>query len=344
MVEQAKLLITTALITGLVWWGADSLVTEKDSIAVLLEPRPTSPASNMLVSVPSEAPGVTLEIAGPRKLIEEIRSRSPLRIRLAVPDRPTGPGFLSLDRVAVRQALAEQRGEFGKLSVVSVQPDALPIVVDHVVSKDIALTAKRLTMAYEVEPQIQRPTASLRLRQSILESLGSEQLLQLEIGPDLEKALRDQPPGRSVTVTVPLSIDGRRFGSDAVIDPATAEVTVTLRSVRSQIQIPTVPILFAMSPGNLEKPLRVLGNDDQPLPLLTQALSLSGAPEDILRLQQGDRPLFGVIRVRQEDLELPGVVKVVIPEFNLPKGIEFANPPQPVEFKLVPVPQGPDGG
>ena len=344
MVEQVKLLITTALITGLVWWGADSLVTEKDSVAVLVEPRPTSPTSNMLVSVPSEAPGVILDIAGPRKLIEEIRSRSPLRIRLRVPDRPTGPGFLSLDRTALRQAMAEQRGEFAKLSVVSVQPDALPIVVDHVVSKEIALTAKRLAMAYEVEPQIQRPTASLRLRQSALDSFGSEQLLQIEIGPDIERALRDQTPGRSVTVTVPLTIDSRRFGSDAVIDPVTVEVTATLRSVRSQVQIPTVPILFAVSPGNLEQPLRVLGSDDQPLPLLTQTLSLSGSPEDIARLQQGDRPLFGVIRVRQEDLETPGVVKVMIPEFNLPKGVEFSSPPQSVEFKLVPVPQGRDGG
>ena len=115
--EQVRLLSMTTVLTLLVWASADSLVNETVRLPVAFEltPPPTAPA--MRVAVADDAPSFEIEVSGPRKVIEELKSRMPLRIRITVPERPTGTATMVLDRRDVREALAGQSSEFGKLSV-----------------------------------------------------------------------------------------------------------------------------------------------------------------------------------------------------------------------------------
>jgi hypothetical protein len=175
----------------------------------------------------------------------------------------------------------------------------------------------------------------VRLRESHLNTLPPGQALQIPIGPELERLLKDHPPGKSAVV--PVSLDVRRFGPDATITPNSVEVTATLQAQRTTVQISTVPVLFAVSSGNLEKQCRVVTRDGEPLPLVTQGITVTGEREAVAKLQQGDTRAYGIIQLKQEDLETIGALKLVTPEFRLPKGVELAEEPQPIEFKLVSV-------
>jgi hypothetical protein len=333
--EQVKLLSLTAVLTILIWWSADSLVNERMMLGVTVDPRPPVNSPDMRVAVEGEAPLFQMEVSGPRKTIEEFRSKGGLKVRLTIPDRPTGPYTMPLDRSAIKQALSDQWRNFRKVSVNAIDPTSLPLQIDHIVTKTVEIVARRLALSYEVAPQLQPTSATVRMRESEFNKLPPGQALQIGIGPDVERVLKDQPAGRSVSV--PITLDARRFGPDATITPSRVDVTATVQAERATADIPTVPILFAVSFANLEKRLRPVTRDGDPLPLVTQTITVTGPRADVARLQRGETRAYGTIQLKQEDFEILNVVKLVTPEYRLPKGIELAHPASPIEFKLVPV-------
>lgn len=337
--EQVKLLSLTSVLTALIWWSADSLVNDSVVLVVSITPQPALNAPSMRVAVDGEPPLFQVEVSGPRKIIEDLQSRGGMKIRLTVPERPTGPYQVPLDRTSVKQAISDQWPEFRRVSVSSITPTALPVVVDHLVSKTVEIVARRLVLSYEVEPQLQPTSATVLMRESEFNKLPPGQALQIGIGQDLERILRDQQAGRSVSVFV--TLDARRFGPDAVITPSRVDVTATVRAERQTVEIPTVPILFAMSFANLEKRCRPVSRDGDPLPLMTQTIAVTGPRDDVARLQRGETRAYGIIQLKQEDFEILGVLKLVTPEYRLPRNIELAQPPAPIEFKLAPVDAGP---
>ncbi len=333
--EQVKLLSLTGVLTVLIWWSADSLVNESVTIAVTFDPRPPVNSPDMLVDIDGDPPLFQMEIAGPRKTIEEFQSKGSLKVRLTVPDRPTGPYDMPLERTALKQAMAEHWHDFRKVSVVGIEPPTLPLVVDHMVTKTAEIVARRLSLAYEVEPQLQQTSAKVRMRESEFAKLPPGQTLQIGIGPELERVLKEQPPGRSATVFV--TLDTSQFGPDATVTPARVDVTATVQAERATAEIPTVPILFAVSFANLEKQSRPVSRDGTPLPLVTRTITVTGPREEVARLRRGDTRAYGIIQLKQEDFETLNVLKLVTPEYRLPKGLELAQPAAPIEFKLEPV-------
>lgn len=337
--EQVRLLSMTTVLTLLVWASADSLVNETVRLPVAFEltPPPTAPA--MRVAVADDAPSFEIEVSGPRKVIEELKSRVPLRIRITVPERPTGAATMILDRRDVREALAGQSSEFGKLSVTGISPERLPTVIDHMVRRDVAVVMKNLTRSYDVEPQLSPSRVSVTMRESELARLPSGEALQIDISSEVERLLADRAGG--VSTKVPVSLDAGRYGPDATLTPNSVEVTATVQAQRTTVQIGTVPILLAVSFANLERALRPVGRDGTPLALMTQTITVSGRTEHIRRLQQGETRAYGVIHLKQEDLDRVGELNLVTPEYRLPDGVSLAETPPPIEFKLVAPATGP---
>ncbi len=333
MMEQLKLLSTSSVLAVLIWWGADSLVNESATVRVSFEPVAPAASPDMRVAVEGVPPAFRLEVAGPRRVMEELRSRGPLKLRITVPDQPTGPAVVALERNAVRQSLADQSADLRKLAVVSVQPEAFNVRVDHLTTREIPLVAKKLTLAFEAEPQLGRSTLSVRLRESQVQALSVEQISQFDISSDIDRDLKDQPVGKPVTVTV--ALDPRRFGPDAEVSPTAVEVTATVQSQRITAQISTVPVLLAVSVSNLPLPVQPADRDGQPLALLTQTITVAGQRDDIQKLQRGETRAFGIIQLKQEDFDALNLIKLATPEYRLPKGVELAQEPQPLEFKLI---------
>jgi hypothetical protein len=229
--------------------------------------------------------------------------------------------------------MAEQWNEFRKLTIVSVQPDTLPVIVDHWITKDVDVVMKRLTLAYDLEPQLQRTPVTARLRESRLNELPPGQTLNIDVAADVERLLKEQPAGKRVTI--PVTLDSRPFGPDAELTPGTIEVTATVKAQRTTAQVPTVPILFAVSFPNLEKPYRAVTRDGAPLSLVTQTITVTGPTDEVTRLLRGATRAYGIIRLKEDDLDQIDVLKLITPEYHLPRGIELAEEPPSIEFKLT---------
>jgi len=331
--ERVKLLSMTAVLTLLIWASADSLVNETTSVSVLLDVIPPATSPDMLVSASAAATPYELEVSGSRKVVEDVQAHAPVRLRIAMEEHPTGKTILRPDRTTLRSAIGQLGAEFGKLSILSLRPDEVAVNVDHMVTREVRVTAQNLTLHYDAEPQLNRSTVAIRARESQAPLGSVDDLTLLDIGPDLERLLKDQPVGRRVTVAVP--IDLRPFGPDASADPGVVEVTATVQAERTTAEIATVPILLAVSFANLEKPLRPVARDGTPMVLVTQTIRVTGLREDVARLQRGESRAQGVIQLKQEDFENVGSLNLVTPEFNLPPGITLASVPTPVEFKLT---------
>lgn len=335
MMEQFKLLSTSAILAVLIWWGADSLVNESATVRVYFEPIAPAASPDMRVAVEGTSPAFRLEVSGRRRALEELRSRGQLKLRITVPEQPTGPAVVALERNAVRQALADQSAELRKIAVVSVQPEALSVRVDHLTTREIPLVAKKFSLTFDSEPQWSRSKVSVRLRESQLQVLSPEFTSQYDLATDIDRAMKDQPVGKPVTVTV--AVDARRFGPDAEVSPSAVDVTATIQSQRVTAQISTVPVLLAVSASNLPLSVQPADRDGQPLALLTQTITVAGQRDDIQKLQRGETRAFGFIQLKQEDFDSLNLLKLATPEYRLPKGVELAQDAQPLEFKLIPV-------
>lgn len=328
---QVKLFSMTAVLTLLIWASADSLVNEAATVAVAFELTPG--AADMLVE-PAEALALfDLQISGPRSDIKDLLDQAPLRVRLRIPDRPTGPADLPLDRRYLKQQLAEQYREFRKLAVVSVHPDTLPVQVDHWTTRRIDLDLRRTTLSYEVEPQLDRTSVTVRMRESGPLSQPGTDALRIDISGEVERLLKGQPQGENLRI--PLTLDASRFGRGATLDPGIVHVSATLKAQRRLVEIPTVPILLAVSFANLEQPLRPVTRDGTPLTLVAPSITVTGPIEDVARLERRTTRAFGIIRLKQDDLDDLGAIKLITPEYHLPPNITLAADPPPIEFKLI---------
>lgn len=328
--ERLQLFAMTAVLTLLIWAGADSLVTETGSVGVTLR---LVPPSNMLVQMNSPVERLEVQVSGPRRTVEAVQAHGTYIVRWPVEDRPSGEAAIPVDRFLLKDVMADQWKEFGKLSIVAIQPETVPIVVDHWLTLEGDLVTDKLTSKFDVEPQLQRTTVSIKMRESSLAGLPADQRVTIDVSPDIERLLKEQPVGKSVTLRLPL--DARRFGPDAEITPATVEFTAAVRAQRVVERIPTVPVLVAMSFTTLDAQLQALDRDGNVMSLVTQTIAVAGAPEEVSRLARGETRVYGVIQIKEDDLAQMGVLKLTTPEYHLPKGIELAEPPQPIELQLI---------
>jgi hypothetical protein len=343
--EQVKLLSMAAILTVLIWAGADSLVNQVVSVQVSFEVVPLD-NTDMLVEITPEGRSqlYELQLAGPRRIVESVQSRDePMVVRLKVADRPGGSWPISLDKGMVKRAMSEQSGEFGKLAVLSIQPPTLPINVDYMVSRDVDITLRRLTLAYDDEPQLKRTVTTARMRESKFSELAQPgQSPQIDIASDVERLLRGKTPGESATIFV--TFDSTPFGPDAEFTPDTVEVTATVKADRDEAEIATVPIKPVVSFGNLGKALHAVAQDGTELTLVTQTIRVSGPTDDVAALLRGDTRAYGFIQLKEADLAQLDVLRAWTPEFHLPPGLKLAAQPNPIEFKLTSVAEDGKGG
>jgi len=307
--------------------AADSLVNEAVTVSVSFRTVPAAGQPDLIVTPAPDVESYQLRVSGPRKSIARIQAAAPITARLQIPDQPTGRHGLRL-----KDVLQEQWHEFPKLSVVSVDPPLLPIVIDHMVPREVVVLAQQLTLPYEVKPQLQPSSVMVRMRESAVETLSSGgQFPPLDISKEAEKLLRSQLVGQSVSVMV--TLDARPYGPDATFQPNSIEVRATLTSMRTTTEIPTVPILLAVSFANFPKAYRAMPRDGGEL--VTQTIKVTGSTEEVGRLLRGETRAYGIIQLKDEHLADIGSFKPFTPEFQLPVGIELAEKPKPLELKLV---------
>ncbi len=330
-----RLLSMTVLLSTLIWASADSLVNETTSVRVAMTFVAPPDAPDAIIDPVEPLTPFEIQLSGPRRAIEEIRSRTPLQVRFRVSDHPTGRHTLRIERRDLRKQMADQLNLFSRVSIVSIQPETVDVNFDQWVRRSVEVVWTQSSLAYDLDPRIDPANVSVRMRDSEATTRTQTDAMRVDISTELGRALRDspRPPGEPVTVSVPL--DPRSFGEGATFTPGVVSVTATVKSRRAVAQIPTVPILLAVAFANLEQPLRPVTRDGLPLPIMAPTITVSGPPEEIARLVRGATRAFGIIHLKQSDLEQLGVLKLATPEFHLPPGIELVGEAKPVEFKLI---------
>lgn len=331
MIDQFKLLGMTALLTGLIWVAADRLVTEEVSVPASFRISAIGPAGDTLLTPSAEVSLYQLRVVGPRKAVAALQTASPLSIRLQAPEPPAEfqSGQISL---SLRDLLEEQWHEYRNINVIGVVPPRMSVHFDRVVTRDVPVVLQRLTLAYEVRPAPQPATVRVRMRASVLAEIApNDQVPAIDISADAERLFREQSPGQAATVLVP--VDPRPFGPDASVNPRAVEVRGTVTAQRTTAEIPTVPILLALSFANLGKPFRAVTRDGSEL--VTQTIKVTGPTEDVDRLVRGETRAFGIIQLKDSHFAELDVFKPLTPEFQLPPHIELAGKPAPIELKLT---------
>lgn len=324
----------TVVLTALIWASADRLVNEDVIIEITITPIAASSDSGMVVTGSAiQASSFELQVSGPRRAVATLQARENLMMRFPVPEFPTGGRTIPIDPEALRSELAQRWSEFSRLHVASIEPPNLQVDIDHFVERSVKVEARTLTLSYESEPQVERATTILRLRESVLNSLPDGESLQVDIGPDIERRLRGRPFGRSATVTIPF--DARRFGDGASMAPPSLDVTATVRSQHRVEQIPTVPVLIALSFANLDASFRAVGRDGNAISLVTRTIMVTGPPEAVARLARGETKAYGIIRIKEDDLRDTNQLRMYAPDYHLPPQLELTEDPDPVELQLV---------
>lgn len=331
--KQIKLLSMTSILTVLIWAGADSLVNETASIRLHVDLVPRDDHSTMLIDDKDDAARIDLEISGPRNIINHFIAQAPFKVRLPIEERPTGHAEIRLDRVRLKRMMEQKWHEFRELTIVTIKPNVIHVHMDHWVTRSIAITANQSRMTYDGTPLLKQNTASVRMRESIYLKGDPADDLQIDISHELDRLFEDQPAGKRITLPVP--IDTQFFGSDAVIHPNTIEVTAAVQANLATEQISTVPILLAISVANLEKTVRAVTRDGNPLSLMTQTITVVGQREEVARLTSGETRAYGIIQLKQEDFDALDTLKLVTPDYRLPEGVKLSEQPPPIEFKLV---------
>ncbi len=333
--EQVKLLSMTAVLSLLTWVVADNMVNEATIVRATFELLPKA-NSDVLIDVAPEAASqlYTIKLQGPRRFIDVVQKRERTKARLRIGDHAVGPTEITLDVESVKRALAETWSEFDQLTVLSVEPNTIPVVVDRLVSHEFTLTTRRLTLPYASEPQLKRSSIHVRIRQSRYDSiLDAGQALQIDISADLERQLRSSPASEPVTVL--LSLDPRQFGPDAAFTPDSVEVTATVQAQRTTALIPTVPVKPVVSFTNLDKSFMAQSRDGTRLTVETVSIRVTGPSEEVAKLQRGESRAYGLIQIKESDLQELNIIKAWPTDFVLPPQIELAETPDPIEFKLV---------
>lgn len=331
--EQVKLLSMTSILTVLIWAGADSLVNETASIRLHVDLVPPDEQSMMLIDGAGAATRMDLEISGPRNTINHFMAQAPFKVRLPMEERPTGNAEIRLDRVRLKRAMDLQWHEFHELSIVTIKPDVIHAQIDHWLTRPVTITANQSRITYDGTPLLQQNTASVRMRESVYLHGDPATQLQIDISHELDRLFKDQPAGKRITLPVP--IDTQLFGAGAIIHPNTIEVTAAVQANLATEQISTVPILLAISVANLEKTVRAVTRDGNPLSLMTQTITVVGQREEVARLKSGETRAYGIIQLKQEDFDALDIPKLVTPDYHLPEGVQLADQPPPIEFKLV---------
>jgi len=333
--EQVKLLSITALLSVVIWLGADSLVNETVTVELALTLRPDSAKSTMLVEPVGGRAIVELNVYGPRRIVEDLRQGGRVEAALRVSERPTGIATINLSPEALSRELSGQIREFSKLSIVSVRPQTLKVRVDHLVEREADVVLSNLTLPYETEPQVTPPTVVAHMRESrLLEWQATGRPIEIDLSSEVDRQFQERERGESHEVSIKL--DPREYGPNATFEPESVQVTAVVQARRDMREIPTVPIMVAVSFDKLGRAFRAVATDGTPLELVTRTIVVEGPTDVIARLVRGETRAFGVIRLREEDLDDPDSVKVIKPEVFLPPGISQVGSVEPVELKLVP--------
>ena len=322
---QVKLIAMSVLVTVLVWLSADELLTESATVPVTIQPVSALEESYTVRPLGDRPQKFHIGLSGPQKMFARLKEAGPLTIELPVETRTTG-----LVNVKVLDVLQKDRDRFPGLTMESVTPEFLDVIVDRDIKVPLPVWVDKGTLDYDVDPSVEPDAVEVTISEQRFNAIPAE---KRRIVLHVESLLRNKPKGELLSFPVPL--EAKVDGVDVKVLPAQVDLRATVRELRVTDTIAVVPIRFTSS-VDLRNEYRVELRDQGRL--LTQPIMVKGPPELVARLVAGDLKVTGLIALNRDDTLDSERYRAKKPVFvGLPTGVELADPDAiaSVEFRLV---------
>ena len=321
---QAKLILITCLLTGLIWVFADQADRREATRSVQLRLLP-APGSDLVAQFLDPQTGrLSVRVRGTNRALQNLGasgSESPVLVdwRLSS-DYPLGRSTQEM------RSLLGDSPEFAGVALADVYPPQVTIMVDRFVLQELPIRVPEGAYAFAGEPRIDPPSATVRIRESVWKELPVE-ARQLQLA--LDNYLRRQPEGQllSFQAALPTQLAGRAV----MVDPPTVQVNLTLQERSSERKLAPVVVKFAVASelwGAYRPELR-----DPSMERLE--ITVVGSQDALAQLTAQD--VLGIIDVTSDDVAPQGEFGFKRPVFILPPGVRLKGEAPQVEFMLRPV-------
>ena len=321
--QHIQLIVSTVVLTLLIWVAADQSLTDSAEIHITVVPV-IREGTAMLVDLAHPDDGdLTVRVVGPRKRLDDLgRFSDP--IPLPIEASETGEHVVNL-----RRRLAELREPFVGLTIDSVTPSTLRVVVDRYVTQAVPVELEQGSLGLEEVLRVEPATVTVRIRERHWQEIAGRS--PKFVIPSIEARLRGRPEGERIEESV--FLDSTLLGKP--VDPEPNRVLVRGKLLRqlATVSLKAVNVGFFATRPQLWNDYRL----DFPDPdiVLTQTITVRGPRDALDRLLRGDPRVEGIIMVTGADTAGGEEFRTVVPTFHLPPEVELVDRPAPVEFRLL---------
>lgn len=320
MAEHIKTFLLVTLIAALVWIFAESesLTTRKVRADVLFE---VEAGSDRMVDLPDNPTGrerVDVVIEGSTAAVTEAEAilARVIRLKPGMEGVPAEPGERSVNFRTAISNLPELRDR--GVTISRVDPENVRLRIDQLVDRELKVVGEAPEALLDGPPEVKPLTAKLTLPQSLVSLLPSDSMIKARVSPE---SLARLVPGRRESVgNVPLLPPPEVASARGVrVEPARAEVILTIRSKDSVFVLPSVPVQVKLAGTEAGRWEITIPDDDK---FLTD-VEVRGPSELIDRIKAGELTVTAFVPLSFEDLER-GITS---------KDAVFSELPTPFTFK-----------
>ncbi|HYE63208.1 MAG TPA: hypothetical protein VD997_14530 [Phycisphaerales bacterium] len=293
------------LVTAIIWFFAEAESLRSAvvrSVEVSFEPEA---GSKYVVGLSQDTPGVRgtsvradMIIEGPAAALEPMERtlRQPIVVSPGMDGLSVDPGRHTVDLGAVLANHPKLRGR--GVTFRSLSPETVEATVDELVTRTVKVTVEVPGAELESSPEFKVTSAQVTLPSAHAGKINESTAVIARVEP---AALTRLTPGRKEAVTgVRLLAPPELAGVPRLkIDPATIDVTLTLRSKTSTIRVASVPVHVRIAPGELNKWEIEIPEQDR---FLTD-VTVTGPGDLIKQIQDKALPVVATVHLSFEELE-----------------------------------------
>jgi hypothetical protein len=342
MWNRIKNFIMVTLVTAIIWVFAESeslRPIQVPSVEITILPEQGQPYT---VDVAQDSAAIhgnvvraDLSLEGPTAALDIVqrRLRLPIVVNPGMKGFSSEPGRRPLDLQAVLRDHPELHLAGRGVSIKSMSPEAVDVTIEQLVTKSVKIDVD-LPAGTELDgtAELKVSTANVVLPQSQASKIADNTAVIARIDP---AALARLNPGRKETITAVRLYPPAELATiqRIKIDPATVDVSLTLRTKTASIKVPSVPVHIRIAPGELSKWDIDIPDQDR---FLTD-VTVSGPSDAVKQVQDKALLLVATVPLSFEELEhnLPykdASIGALVGD--LPAGLRFDVANKTVRFKI----------
>lgn len=318
IVKHAQTLIIATLLTAVVWLFAEAESVRSKDLTLTVEFSPEPVGGLVLEPLDRQAwrDRVEVSVSGSSAALAGLEAGSikPIRLAPGMPGLVAEPGESILDLREVLRLLPQfaERG----VSINRTNPPTVRVWADRLTTRTVKVVVDAGRADLDGPASVTPASIRLSAPESVMRRLSDTATALVRLTPE---SLTGLVPGRAETVRSAVVLPPTELaGIDHVIvEPARADVTLTIRSRTSTATVPNVPVQIMMP--------ALVGPqwDVKAEPTFLNDVQASGPSDLVEQLKRGEIKVFAVVVLSADDLEKGVNSKDVIFQSTPPTVLSF---------------------